>query len=111
MDDATEQRLNVTQEGTNGDVRLVLVGELDPHTAPALREALDTALAGEPSSLAMDLTDLRFIDSSGLRVLIDAHRALSERGAELVVHNPSDTAKRLLEITKLDSHFRIDETG
>jgi anti-sigma B factor antagonist len=107
-DPAPEQRLTV-EESTDGDQAvLTLVGELDPHTAPTLQAALDRTMAGTPSSLLLDLTALRFIDSSGLRVLIDAHGVLSEAGNELVVRNPSSTAQRLFEITRLDDHFRIE---
>jgi len=105
---APEQRLTV-DESTSGDQAvLTLEGELDPHTAPTLQAALERTLAEKPSSVLLDLTALRFIDSSGLRVLIDAHRTLSEGGSELVVRNPSTTAQRLFEITRLDDHFRIE---
>jgi anti-anti-sigma factor len=107
-DPAPEQRLTVEQAAENGGPVLHLTGELDPHTAPALQAALKTTLADEPSSLVLDLTELTFIDSSGLRVLIDAHKAIAELGGELVVRNPSSTAQRLLEITKLEDHFRIE---
>jgi anti-sigma B factor antagonist len=110
-DASPEQRLTVEESTGDGQVVLTLSGELDPHTAPTLQSALDrTMSAGTPSSLLLDLTGLKFIDSSGLRVLIDAHRTLSEDGNELVVRNPSSTARRLFEITKLDDHFRIEQT-
>lgn len=112
MSDPTpEQRLTVTETtGEDSSVVLVLEGELDPHTAPTLQAVLDRNLAGEQSSLLLDLTALKFIDSSGLRVLIDAHNSLRERDGGLVVRNPSSTAQRLFEITKLDDHFRIEHT-
>lgn len=112
MSDATpDQRLTVEESSVDGRAVLTLTGELDPHTAPTLQEALDRTLATEPTSLLLDLTALKFIDSSGLRVLIDAHRRLSENERELVVRNPSSTAQRLFEITKLDDHFRIEIAG
>lgn len=111
MSDPTpEQRLTVDESAGDGQVVLTLTGELDPHTAPTLQAALDRALADAAPSVLLDLTALKFIDSSGLRVLIDAHRTLSESGNELVVRNPSSTAQRLFEITKLDDHFRIEQT-
>ncbi|OWY62937.1 hypothetical protein B7486_55760 [cyanobacterium TDX16] len=109
-DPTPEQRLTVDETTSDGQVVLTLTGELDPHTAATLQAVLDRTLADGPATLLFDLTDLKFIDSSGLRVLIDAHKALSERGGELVVRNPSTTARRLFEITKLDDHFRIEQT-
>lgn len=108
-DPSPEQRLTVQETLDDGQIVLSLAGELDPHTASTLQDVLDRVLADDSSSLLLDLTELKFIDSSGLRVLIDAHRTLSEGGRELVVRNPSSTARRLFEITKLDDHFRIEE--
>lgn len=109
-DPAPEQRLVVEEAGGEGIPVLVLEGELDPHTAPTLQAALDRVLTEPGNGLELDLTRLSFIDSSGLRVLIDAHSTVSSEGAELVIRNPSSTARRLLEITRLDDHFRIVES-
>jgi anti-anti-sigma factor len=109
-DPTPEQRLTVDETTSDGQVVLTLTGELDPHTAATLQAVLDRTMADGTSSLVFDLTALKFIDSSGLRVLIDAHKTLIERGGELVVRNPTTTAQRLFEITKLDEHFRIEQS-
>jgi anti-sigma B factor antagonist len=54
------------------------------------------------------LSNLGFIDSSGLRVLIAADRDITERGGTLTLRSPSETVRRLLEITGLNDHLTTD---
>lgn len=88
-------------------IRVVLDGELDPHTAPGVQRQMDEAIDGGCQILVLDLARLRFIDSAGLRVVIGAHRRLAATGGELIIESPSDTARRLFEITGLNDHFTI----
>ena len=54
------------------------------------------------------MAQLRFIDSSGLRVIIKAYKELEKSGGELVLRSPNQTALRLFEITDLLDHFTIE---
>ena len=101
--------LSIVADANGAEVILHLDGELDPHTAPRLEEEIERWTAAR--RIVLDWTDLRFIDSSGLRVVIAAHRGLEERGAVLVLRNPSPTASRLLEITGLAAHLQIETAG
>jgi anti-sigma B factor antagonist len=87
------------------DGTLVLVGEIDSHTAPALAERLSEA----PETLVIDLAGVSFIDSSGLRILVEAHQARLDADASLTLRSPSAAVQRLLEISGLSSH--LDVTG
>ena len=88
---------------------LVLRGELDPHTAPLLRDQIDRATAeGSIRTLVLDVGGLRFIDSSGLRVIISAHKEMTARSGRLVLRAPTDTTRRLLDITGLADHITVD---
>jgi anti-sigma B factor antagonist len=95
--------IDVGQEG--GDTVFVLQGELDPHTAPKLRTEIDRAMGAGQANLVFDLAGLSFIDSSGLRVIISAHKDAAERGGRLVLRSPSQTTRRLLDITGLLDHI------
>jgi anti-sigma B factor antagonist len=103
-----EQPLRIVTSRDDDTVVVSLTGELDPHTVPMLAEELDDALASGVTSVALDLSGLTFIDSSGLRVVISTHRQLEERGGKLVVRQPSDTVRRLLELTGLLGHIEVD---
>ncbi|MEO6629842.1 MAG: STAS domain-containing protein [Aquihabitans sp.] len=76
--------------------------------APAMIDPLNVdafaaELAGSPANAALkiDATDVTFIDSSGLRVLIEARTRQVEGGGHFMVINPSPAVTRLLELTGL----------
>jgi anti-anti-sigma factor len=88
---------------------VVLTGELDPYTAPRFADAIDPLQREESvSQIVVDLAGVRFIDSSGLRVLIAAEHALAERGGRLVLRAPSPATRRLLEITDLLDRLNVE---
>jgi anti-anti-sigma factor len=89
-------------------VVIALRGELDPHTAPELRAAMDAAVTDETEVLVFDLGGLVFLDSSGLRVIIAAHRELTGRGGRFVLRAPSDTTRRILDITGLTDLIEVE---
>ena len=91
-----------------GEVVLVLAGELDPHTAPALRQAFERAVSPGTEVLVFDLGGVTFVDSSGLRVIIAAHRQMVDRDGRFVLRHPSDTTTRILEITGLAERIEVE---
>ncbi|MDY7104308.1 MAG: STAS domain-containing protein [Actinomycetota bacterium] len=84
------------------DDRIVLAGELDLHTAPMLEAEL-TRASSDP--IEIELADVTFIDSSGLRVLVAERQKRGQDG--LVLRSPSAVVRRLLEVTGLDGHLRV----
>ena len=82
---------------------LVLSGEIDSYTTSDLA----TRLAGDPPVDAIDLAGITFIDSSGLRTLIEADRSRREDGRALAIRAPSAAVQRLLEISGLAGHFDV----
>lgn len=85
---------------------LVLTGEIDAHTAPRLARLL-TPLPGTSGDVTVDLGGVDFVDSSGLGVLIDAHRRAAGEGRRFVLARPSPAVVRLLEISGLVDHLTI----
>jgi anti-anti-sigma factor len=101
------EQLRITREQADGRDVLHLDGELDPHTAPMLEQQVNELAEAGSLDIVLDLSRLAFIDSSGLRVVISAHREMADRGGKLSLQSPSDTAQRLLEITGLVDHISI----
>lgn len=95
-------RLQIIADGTS----VVLVGEIDAHTAPDLAEHLDP-LPGNDGDITVDLAGVDFIDSSGLRLIVEAHQRAEGSSRRLVVRKPSDTVVRLFEISGLASHLVV----
>jgi anti-anti-sigma factor len=89
-------------------VSLVLVGEVDSTNADVVDDHLvqATPAGGGLSEIVIDMSGVTFIDSYGLDVLVRHRRQLDESTA-LVIENPSDHLRRLLEITALDGLFEI----
>lgn len=98
-------RLSVTVN----DRQLTLVGEVDAFTAPVLSEHLDKL--GTTDDVHLYLGDVTFMDSSGLRVVMGAHRDLKAGGQALQIHQPSAAVAKLLEITGLTGHLTLDDGG
>jgi len=85
-------------------VVLTLGGELDLATVALLQEQLDRAIRGR-GAVVIDLSGLRFIDSSGLRMLLRAERQLRASGEQLVLVYGSRAVRRAFELTSLDHYF------
>lgn len=82
----------------------IVVGEIDASTAPTLEKAFDDLPDGN-GRVVLDLSDVSFIDSSGLRVLIALARRADEEGRPVVLDRPSPAVARLLDITGLVELF------
>ena len=79
-------------ETPDGTVRLSIVGELDLATADILAERIRT-FAFEKRSVLLDLDDLGFIDSTGLKVLIEAASSSRREGWDLALTQPPDVVR------------------
>ena len=90
---------------TNDELVFFVAGELDAHTAPELAGAL--AGVSNDADVVLDFTDLAFMDSSGLRVIISANGTLSEGGGSLVLRSPGRTVQRLLSVSGLEDHISV----
>ena len=93
-----------------GDACVVkLAGELDLYNAPQVRDALVQACSDSPERVVVDLSEVDFIDSTALGVLIEARRHLANNRAFLLA-GPALETRRALEISGLDRHFTVHES-
>ena len=92
----------VESDSTNGLHTVSVSGELDQGTAPELREALAEALGDPTMPVLVDLSDCNFIDSTGLSLLVEAKRRLTEERRRFGVCCPDADVRRLLELTGID---------
>ena len=94
------------------DVLMVAVaGEVDMSTAPRLLEILD-AVSDAPRLVVVDLSEVGFLDSSGLNALVKGQRRLASRGIVLRVVVPSDHAvRRVFAIARLEDQLQIVESA
>jgi len=100
--------LGLTVQHRDQESFVSLSGELDLSSAPPLRELLATMFTeGPPRRLVLDLTDLIYLDSTGLSVFVTAHKRAGASGIEFCLANPNASVRRLLQITALDQIFVI----
>jgi anti-anti-sigma factor len=93
---------------TDGDRATVsLRGELDMSAVDRAREAIEQAEAGGATLLVLDLSELEFMDSTGLEVVLRAARRARDSGRRLIVQRPSRYVRRLLEMTAIDQSLEV----
>ena len=86
---------------------IALEGEIDAHTAPGLAERYVDLPDGD-GDFAIDMSKVDFMDSSGLRVIIELHQRAEQASRRLVVRAPSQPVLRLFEVSGLTGHLHID---
>lgn len=89
--------MTITKNLNGKDMEIALEGRLDTMTAPQLEEALKESLDGA-ESLTMDLANLEYISSAGLRVLLSAHKAMMNKGG-MQVRNANEIVQEVFEVT------------
>jgi anti-sigma B factor antagonist len=97
--------MNVQHQGN----RLLISGisELNATNAGAFRDGARAALNQDTTGADVDLSETRFLDSSGLGALIALHKTVSARGGALRILRPTPTAQQVLELTRLHRILEI----
>jgi anti-sigma B factor antagonist len=98
---------DLTIEQHESAVHFVLSGELDISTSQRLEDDLRRAEAEQPELIALDLRQLSFMDSTGLRLLITADARAREDGRRLVIVQGSEMVQRVMRLTRLDERLTI----
>jgi anti-sigma B factor antagonist len=97
--------------GTIRDVKgvqvLFLAGEIDISVKAELAKILEKSVEDAHSSLIIDLTDIRYIDSSGFEVLIRTQKQLTSREIKLYLVTENPLIRRLFSVLKLDLFFTV----
>jgi anti-sigma B factor antagonist len=98
---------SMTQQ-TVGDYPVLTVhGEADLYSAPALQDGLSTLLGAGAKAVVVDLTEVAFLDSTGLGVLVGARTRAVENGQTLPIVCEDGRILKLFRITGLETVFEI----
>ena len=89
---------------------LPLEGEIDLHVAPQIGASLAALIKNKPPRLVVDLSQVSYIDSSGLAVLIEAMQNVGRYGGTFAISGLQETVRPIFEIARLDQVFRIFPT-
>ena len=89
--------MNITKNVEGKKLTLTVEGRLDTTTAPELEEAVKESVEGI-EELEMDFSNLEYISSAGLRVLLATQKIMSEKGS-MVIKGANETVKEVFEVT------------
>ena len=101
--------VSISTSAVGAIIVVAVGGEIDVHTAPQVDEAL-AAAAGPGIALVADLTNVEFIDSTGLSVLVRALARARDDEGSLAVVAPSERVTKVLRLTGLDAVLSVYDT-
>ena len=102
--------LSVSTRTEAGCAIVVVSGDVDISTSPALREALAGVLNNGTRAVVVDMSGVRFVDSTGLGVLVGAYTAVRNAGGRLAVVNDHAAVLKVLSITALHDVLGVHPT-
>jgi anti-sigma B factor antagonist len=107
----TDRTLTVTVDpGPPGLTVLRVVGELDQHTAPRLREALDAVPFTAGTAVVLDVTGLVYCDSTGITVFLAADQHAQSIGCSLSLAGSNEDLMRMFRILAIDTVLSLHPT-
>ena len=87
-----------------------LIGELDHHTAKEMREEIDNALdMNMPTLLIIDFSEISFMDSSGIGLVMGRYRKISKSGAELHITGTSPQIYKVMKLAGIERLARLEK--
>ena len=88
-------------------VAVDICGDVDLHRSPALRETLAKLIDENPGRLVLNLTEVQYMDSSGVATLVEALQRIQRKQGRLQMHSLSPRVRSIFEIARLESIFEI----
>jgi anti-sigma B factor antagonist len=85
-------------------------GAIDLHVAPEIRASLREMIDEKPKRLIVDMSNVTYVDSSGIAVLIGAMQSLEAQGGEFLLAATRETVRFIFESAKLDKYFHMYPT-
>ena len=102
--------VSVTSRPSGERIVVHVTGEIDVYTAPILREELATLIDAHHTDLVVDLSDVSFMDSTGLGVLVGALKKIKTVGGDLRLVIDQEKVLKVFRITALTQVFPIYAT-
>jgi len=107
----TVAKPSILCEKTADKLIIRIPGEIDHHSAKALREEIDRAIFyHRPQTLVLSLSEVSFMDSSGLGLILGRLARIQELGGELVIADPNLQVMKILRLAGLEKKIRIERS-
>ena len=104
------EELEITVREHDRGAVVSVSGEIDVYTSPLLQERLVEVIRDGSSSIALDLSQVTFLDSTGLGVLITGLKRCRSADGDLVLVTAQPNVLKVLEITGLNEVFQVHDT-
>ena len=102
--------MHLTTSVADGIAVLAVSGECDTSSAAELEAAIRDAVGVGVTHVYLDLSELSFLDTSGIRALLSAQRAMDVAGCHFAVVAPSDHVRERLRIAGAEARLHIRDT-
>ena len=99
--------LTIVKETSGSSLSMKISGRLDTTTAPQLEAELTTVL-DSVKELTFDMSELEYISSAGLRVLLKAQKAMNKQGS-MTIRNAGQEILEIFEVTGFDEILNIEK--
>lgn len=100
--------MNIDLKREGSTLEAAIEGRLDTNSSPQLEAALKEAFSIMPAQLVINLTDVQYVSSAGLRVILFAQKEISRAGASMVVRNPNEYVYDVFEATGFSDILTIE---
>lgn len=91
-----------------GNLSIELEEELDMHTCKILRNVIDGYIMKyQPVEFEMDLSNVKFMDSSGIGLIMGRYNLIKLMDSKFVITNPSSSIKRILELSNISNEITL----
>lgn len=101
--------MEINKAISNQNVIITLKGRLDTMTAPQLDDEANSIDFDEVETVTLNLKDLEYISSSGLRVILALYKNLKSKGGNLKIVNVSNTIMELFSMTGMSDYLDIEQ--
>ena len=110
MSTARDKKPGFDSEFTGDALKIKLRGELDHHSAVAIRTQIDDMIKSKrPQKLNIDMSVIDFMDSSGLGLIMGRYTLLGRLGGRLIIEHPSAAARRMITLAAMERVIEIVE--
>ena len=101
--------MEITTNISNQNLIISLSGRLDTITSPQLEEEIDRNSFDEIETVTLNMRELEYISSAGLRVVLKLHKKMTAQGGQLKLINVNDMIMEIFTMTGMDSFLEIDK--
>ncbi len=97
--------LKIEKLEVNSALVLVIKGEIDLYSSPALRKEILETISGEIPVIIMDMNQVTYMDSSGVATLVEGYKQCNQVKGRFVLSGVQPEVRQVFELTRLDSVF------